>query len=35
MLTIISLGEETNYKIEYDDLYSTPVGTQLEKIKKC
>lgn len=29
----ISLGEETNYKIEYDDLYSTPVGTQLEKIK--
>lgn len=29
----ISLGDETNYKIEYDDLYSTPVGTQLEKIK--
>ena len=29
----ISLGDETNYKIEYDDLYSTPIGTQLEKIK--
>lgn len=29
----ISLGNETNYKVEYDDLYSTPIGTQLEKIK--
>ena len=29
----ISLGSETAYKIEYDDLYSTPVGTQLDKIK--
>lgn len=29
----ISIGSETAYKIEYDDLYSTPVGTQLDKIK--
>ena len=29
----ISLGSETAYKLEYDDLYSTPVGTQLDKIK--
>lgn len=29
----ISFGAETDYKIEYDDLYSTPVGTQLEKVK--
>lgn len=29
----ISLGAETNYSLSYDDLYSTPTGTQLEKIK--
>lgn len=29
----ISLGSETSYIVEYDDLYSTPVGTQLDKIK--
>lgn len=29
----LSLGAETSYSLEYDDLYSTPVGTQLEKIK--
>ena len=29
----ISLGSETAYKLEYDDLYSTPVGTQLDRIK--
>ena len=29
----VSLGAETSYSLEYDDLYSTPVGTQLEKIK--
>lgn len=29
----IELGPDTNYTIEYDDLYSTPLGTQLEKIK--
>lgn len=32
-LNYISLGSETAYKLEYDDLYSTPVGTQLDKIK--
>lgn len=29
----ISLGSETSYKIEYDDLYKTPVGIQIDKIK--
>lgn len=29
----ISFGAETDYTIEYDDLYSTPVGTQLDKVK--
>lgn len=29
----LSLGAETSYSLEYDDLYSSPVGTQLEKIK--
>lgn len=29
----LSLGAETSYSLEYDDLYSAPVGTQLEKIK--
>lgn len=29
----LSLGAETSYSLEYDDLYSTPVGAQLEKIK--
>lgn len=29
----LSLGAETSYSLEYDDLYSTIVGTQLEKIK--
>lgn len=29
----LSLGAEISYSLEYDDLYSTPVGTQLEKIK--
>lgn len=29
----ISLGSETSYEIAYDDLYSTPVGIQIDKIK--
>lgn len=29
----VSLGSETAYKVNYDDLYTTPVGTQLERIK--
>lgn len=29
----IFFGAETDYRIEYDDLYKTPVGTQLEMIK--
>lgn len=29
----LSLGAETSYSLEYDDLYSAHVGTQLEKIK--
>lgn len=29
----ISLGSETDYRIEYGDMFTTPVGTQLEKIK--
>lgn len=29
----ISFGDETDYIVEYDDLYSTPTGTQLEKVK--
>lgn len=33
----IELGAETDYRIEYDDLYSTPTGMQLEKTRnlKC
>lgn len=30
----ISFGSETNYTVEYDDQYTTPTGTQLEKIKQ-
>lgn len=29
----IAPGSETNYHIEYDDLYNVPIGTQLEKVK--
>lgn len=29
----VSLGAETSYFLKYDDLYSSPAGTQLEKIK--
>lgn len=29
----IEFGEESDYRIFYDDLYSTPVGTKLENIK--
>lgn len=29
----IQFGDETDYSIEYDDLYSTPTGTQLELVK--
>ena len=29
----ISFGAETDYTVEYDDLYSTPIGTQLDKTK--
>lgn len=29
----ISPGSETDYHVEYDDLFSVPIGTQLEKIK--
>lgn len=29
----VSLGAETSYFLKYDDLYSTPVGAQLEKFK--
>ena len=29
----ISFGAETDYTVRYDDLYSTPVGIQLEKTK--
>lgn len=29
----IVFGAETDYTVEYDDLYSTPVGTQLDKTK--
>ena len=32
-INYLSLGAETSYSLEYDDLYSTLVGTQLEKIK--
>ena len=32
-INYISLGSDTNYKIEYDDLLATPVGTQLDKVK--
>ena len=30
----ISFGAETNYTVEYDDQYTTPTGTQLEKVKQ-
>lgn len=33
LIDYISLGAETDYTIRYDDLYSTPTGTQLEKVK--
>lgn len=29
----ISLGDETDYEVSYDDLYSTPNGIQLDKVK--
>lgn len=29
----ISIGSETDYRIEYDDLFSTPIGMQVEKVK--
>lgn len=29
----VSLGAETSYFLKYDDLYSTPVGAQIEKFK--
>lgn len=29
----ISFGDETDYTVEYDDLYSTPTGIQLDKVK--
>ena len=29
----IQFGDETDYSIEYDDLYSTPTGAQLELVK--
>lgn len=29
----IEFGDETDYTVEYDDLYSTPTGTQLDKVK--
>ena len=29
----ISFGDETDYTVEYDDLYSTPNGIQLDKVK--
>lgn len=29
----ITLGPDTDYKVEYDDLFSTPTGTQLQKVK--
>ena len=32
-IDFISLGEDTDYTVEYDDLYSTPVGTQLDRVK--
>ena len=33
LIDYISFGAETDYTVRYDDLYSTPTGTQLEKIK--
>lgn len=33
LIDYISLGAETDYIVEYDDLYSTPTGTQIEKVK--
>lgn len=29
----LSIEDETNYKVKYDDLYSTPIGTQLETVR--
>lgn len=33
LIDYVSLGAETDYTIRYDDLYSTPNGTQLERVK--
>ena len=33
LIDYISFGAETDYTVKYDDLYSTPTGTQLEKVK--
>lgn len=33
LIDCISLGADTDYTVGYDDLYSTPTGTQLEKVK--
>ena len=33
LIDYISFGAETDYTVRYDDLYSTPTGTQLEKVK--
>ena len=33
LIDYISFGAETDYIVRYDDLYSTPTGTQLEKVK--
>lgn len=33
LIDYISFGAETDYTVRYDDLYSTPTGIQLEKIK--
>ena len=30
----MSLGDETDYTITYDDMMSTPTGTQLEKVRR-
>lgn len=33
LIDYVSFGAETDYIVEYDDLYSTPTGTQLERVK--
>lgn len=33
LIDYISFGDETDYTVEYDDLYSTPNGIQLDKVK--